>query len=351
MRFDMISGNNHKPLILSIGGGKGGVGKSLVSSNLAVHYAKQGLRVVAIDLDMGAANLHTIFGIRQPEKSLGEFLAANGGALEDYAVATTVPGVKIIAGSGFVPEIANMGQSQKKRIVLEMENIDADIVLLDLGAGSSTNIVDFFSMTNGGIVVTTPEPTALLNGYEFLKNVTYRVLFRLLRNDPDLLEKVKKGALSQNKSEGDTIEELLASIAEKNPFIAKSAKELLEELDFYLILNQAKKPADLELYGKLQDICKRYLGITLNISGLIYQNDEVHTSVLNMTPISLSHPEGVTAKSLKRHANNILNSVVERKRLGTSRPIEQQLAKARLSAEQEFLDALLVEKRRSTIVR
>lgn len=340
-----MNGKRQRPIILSIGGGKGGVGKSLVSSNLAVHYAKQGLKVVAIDLDMGAANLHTIFGIRQPERSLSEFLMANEGSLSDYLVDTSLQGVQIIAGSGFVPELANMKHAQKVRIIQAMRELDADLLLLDLGAGSSNNIVDFFSMTSGGVVVTTPEPTALLNGYEFLKNVTYRILFRILKSDEELHSRVKKEVLSRSEGEGDTIDQVLSTIAAKKPFLAKSARELLSDLDFYLIFNQAKRPKDLELFSKLQEICKRYLGISLNISGVIYNSQEVPISVLNMTPISLSHPDGVTSRCLKRHANNILNSIVKREKTGFQEPLEGQIQRARLFAEQDFIDNLLAEKR------
>ncbi len=333
------------PLMLSIGGGKGGVGKSMVSSNIAVQYAKEGLKVVLIDLDIGAANLHTIFGIRQPPKGLGEYFTTAKSQLEDYLLDTSVENLQLIPGSGFVPELANMRHFQKVKIINQMKTIDADLILLDLGAGSSMNIVDFFSMTNAGVIVTTPEPTAIINSYEFLKNVTFRILFRILKNEPKLLRIVKESAVPRKDKSAPTIEETLACLEKENSFFSENIRDVLNDLDFYMIFNQARKPSDAELFKKLNEICKRYLGLDLNVSGLIYYNDEVPSSVLKMTPISLSSPDSITTKMLRNHALTIMNSVADKYHKGIVVPFEQQYERALSWAHNDFVDNLLTQKR------
>src|ERR1700722_16095086 len=118
-----------EPLIIAIGGGKGGVGKSMVSSNLAVQYAQAGLQVVLIDLDVGAANLHTIFGIRQPPKGLGDYFTTPRSQLTDYFIDTNIPNLKLVPGSGFVPELANLKHVQKVKIITQIKNLSTDLVL------------------------------------------------------------------------------------------------------------------------------------------------------------------------------------------------------------------------------
>ena len=203
---------NGEPILLAIGGGKGGVGKSMVSTNLAVHYTEAGLKTVLLDLDFGAANVHTIFGVRQPEKGLGDYFTTPRSQLEDFLIDSKLENLQLGAGSGFIPQLANLPHMKRTKLIKQIKSLPADLVMLDLGAGSSTNVIDFFSMTHAGIVVSTPEPTAIVNAYEFLKNVIYRILFRMFRNQPEITE-ILKISISPNNSLGiTTIAELISEV-------------------------------------------------------------------------------------------------------------------------------------------
>ncbi len=296
-----------EPLIMAIGGGKGGVGKSMVSSNLAVQYAQAGLNVILVDLDVGAANLHTIFGIRHPPKGLGDYFTTARSQLNDYLIPTSIPGLRLAPGSGFVPELANMKHTQKVKLIHQIKALSADLVLLDLGAGTSSNVIDFFSMTHAGIVVTTPEPTAIVNAYEFLKNVLYRILFRMFRNQEDILDILRLSTLPQQSSKISTIEELIAAVEKKSSWAAQNIREVCKDLDFYLVFNQTRKLSDVPLGQKLHDICHRFLGIELSFSGVVFFNEEVSASVFKMSPISLAYPDSITNQTLKRIAVTILS--------------------------------------------
>ena len=333
-----------EPLIVAIGGGKGGVGKSMVSSNLAVQYAQAGLQVVLIDLDVGAANLHTIFGIRQPPKGLGDYFTTPRSQLTDYFVETNIPNLKLVPGSGFVPELANLKHVQKLKIITQIKSLSTDLVLLDLGAGSSSSVIDFFSMTHAGIVVTTPEPTAIVNAYEFLKNVIYRILFRMFKNQEDILEILKNSTLPNQGIA--TIDDLIKVISKKHPWAAQNIRDICKDLDFYLIFNQSRKLGDIQLGAKLHNICQRYLNIDLTFSGMIFYNEEVSASVFKMCPISIAYPQTVTSQTLKRIALSIFQQIGV-KLLGDhpKAPFDEQIAAAMGFAKKDFELNLLAQKR------
>lgn len=341
----METNHNKRPLILSIGGGKGGVGKSMVGSNLAIQYAQAGFKTVLIDLDVGAANLHTIFGIRQPPKGLGEYFTTPRSQLNDFLITTSVNNLYLVPGSGFVPELANLKHLLKVKIINQMRELRADLILLDLGAGSSINVVDFFSMTNAGIIVTTAEPTAIVNAYEFLKNILYRILFRMFRNQEDVFRAIKETAIPQGNKTA-TIDELIETVNNISPFAAETICDICQDLHFYVIFNQARKPSELELIKKLHTIAAKYTGISLNVSGLVYNNDEVQSSVVRMCPISISQPQSITSKTIKKHAMNILNDIASTIRQ-QNRPstFEAQYERAMSWANKDYVENLMTQKR------
>lgn len=340
-----MNGSFAHPLILAIGGGKGGVGKSMVSSNLAVLYSQAGFRVVLIDLDVGAANLHTIFGIRNPPKGLGDYFLTPRSLLNDYLIPTSLPNLLLAPSSGFVPEMANLRHAQKVKLIHQIKSLEADLVLLDLGAGTSSHVIDFFSMTHAGLVVTTPEPTAIVNAYEFLKNVIYRILFRMFRNQEDLLQVVKTSLLSQNALNVTTLEQLIQVIEKDYPWAAKNIREVCLDLDFYLVLNQSRQLQELQLGKKLHGICERFLNLKLNLGGMIFFNEEVSASVFKMNPLSVIYPDSLTCQSLKQIASIVLHHVVKKQTSNEVADFEQQYAEVLQNATLDHQRHLLMKKK------
>ncbi len=340
------TGQHHEPLILAIGGGKGGVGKSMISSNLAVQYAQGGLKVIVIDLDFGAANLHTIFGLRQPARSLGDYFYSPRSQLHDYFVTTSVPNLTLVPSSGFVPELANLKHMQRVKLINQIKTLDTDLVLLDLGAGSSLNVVDFFSMCHAGVVVATPEPTAVLNAYEFLKNVIYRIFYRMLRDDKELVDILKASSRTNNEYGINNVHDLLKVISKKNKWAAETLVEICQDLSFHLVFNQARKTSDVHLGGKLNQICSKYLNIDLNFSGVVFFNEEVPACVYKMSPISIASPESVTSQTLKNIAVTTFNRVARSLAGEASKDsFEQQMSSVGQHAKVDFEHNLLTQRR------
>ncbi len=134
--------------IWSLGGGKGGIGKSLLAASLGYQLARTGRRVVLVDADLGGSNLHTCLGLEMPALTLGDFLQRRVERIEDVLVETGVPGLRLVSGASDFLAAANIKHVQKVRILNKLRGLDVDVVLLDLGAGSSFNIIDFFLISD-----------------------------------------------------------------------------------------------------------------------------------------------------------------------------------------------------------
>ncbi len=159
-----------------MGGGKGGVGKSVIASSLAAAIAGTGRRCAVIDVDLGGANLHTLLGVSRPRRTLSHLLTGEVGSLAELMVQTSVPNLWLVSGNQALLDMANPKHSQKEKLFRHIRGLDVDDVVLDLGAGSAFNVLDFFLLARRRLVVVTPEPTAIENAEHFLKAALYRSL-------------------------------------------------------------------------------------------------------------------------------------------------------------------------------
>ncbi len=173
-----------KKEIWAVGGGKGGIGKSLITGNIGITLARLKKRVLLVDADLGGANLHTTLGIGVPEMTLSDFLNRRVETIQDVIIKTSIPNLSLVSGAQDFLDAANPNFAQKARLLRHLETLDADYILLDLGAGTSFNILDFFLFADHGILVVLPEPTAIENAYRFIKSAFYR-RFKKDRDRPE----------------------------------------------------------------------------------------------------------------------------------------------------------------------
>jgi len=157
------------PDIWAVAGGKGGVGKSVIAANLAVAIARRGLTCMLIDADLGGGNQHTLFGIEAPRTTLDAFLQGDEKELASVATPTRFHGLTLVYASCDSIGSANPKHSQKQKFIRHFRRAPVDVVLLDLGAGTSFNTLDLFLAARVQLVVTTPELTAIQNAYGFIK--------------------------------------------------------------------------------------------------------------------------------------------------------------------------------------
>jgi flagellar biosynthesis protein FlhG len=153
--------------VVAVTSGKGGVGKTSVAVNLAVAAGRLGRRVVLADLDLGLANADVLLGVR-PASTLAHVLAGRSDVLAALAPAH---GIQLLAGASGLESVANLTSAGRDRLLAEFERLDrrADLVVLDTGAGASRNVVEFAAAADEILLVTTPEPTALVDAYATAK--------------------------------------------------------------------------------------------------------------------------------------------------------------------------------------
>ena len=294
-----------RPCIWAVAGGKGGVGKSMVTSSLAVALAGRGQRVVLIDADLGGANVHTLFGISAPPRTLSHFLSGEVARLEDVLCPTSVPNLRIASGSQALLDMANPKHSQKGKLIRHLRHLDADHVLLDLGAGSSFNVLDFFLAAHRGILVVVPEPTSIDNAYHFLKAAFYRSLRAVARRaavatalNRVLHDRIKRRVRSPL--------DLIAGVCEIDREAGALLKERAHAFRPMLIVNQVHSPEHRTLGHKMTQVCREHLGTDIEYLGTIERDQHVSDAVNHRKPVLQLFPTCPFAKDLGRIVERLL---------------------------------------------
>jgi flagellar biosynthesis protein FlhG len=296
--------------IIPVASGKGGVGKSLIAANLGVALAQAAQRVIVADLDLGASNLHLVLGHLAPQMGIGTFLNNLKLNLTDVIVDTDVRGLRFIAGDTEIPGTANLKTSQLKALVtqlLALEN-EADVLILDLGAGSHQSILDFFLLSGQGIVVSAPTVTAVLNAYVFLKNAVFRLMattFHRTSKVGKYLEKIRSEETGPHKLH---ITKILPEIQKIDPAAYDKFKSRLNNLHPRLIMNMVNEPKDGDLAMKIRHSCEEYLDLKIDHLGVVYRDTIQDTALASKMPITIYKPKSILSQAVYRIADKILES-------------------------------------------
>ena len=248
--------------VISVTSGKGGVGKSNTSVNIALQFQRLGKRVIIFDADFGLANIEVMFGII-PKYNLGD-LMFKGKELKE--IITPGPeGVGFISGGSGIAKLVNLDKEQIKRLVGKLSELDelADVIIIDTGAGISSSVMEFLVASPETILVTTPEPASITDSYALLK------------------------ALSMNE--------------DYSP----------EKCKVKLIANRVgKKEEGQNLYEKLSAVSSRFLNIELEYLGAIPFDNNITKAVMTQEPVSLKYPGSVSSKCYEDIVNILENKEI-----------------------------------------
>lgn len=291
--------------VWAVGGGKGGVGKSLVTANLSICLALMGYKVVAIDLDLGGANLHTCLGVPIPEKTLSDYLTKKARSLNELLTPTAISNLWVISGAQDDLGIANLKQMHKAKLLNQLSELEVDYVLLDLGAGTTFNTIDFFISADQGIITTLPEPTSIENSYRFIKSVYLRKLKmaeELLEVGP-LIDQAMNAKISQNSTPSD----LINRVIEINPVMGQKLKSEISKLNPKLVINQVRTQADIDIGFSMKLISKKYFGINLDYVGYLDYDATVWQSVKKRKPLLMEFPNSTLVNNFDRIIHRLLN--------------------------------------------
>ncbi len=292
--------------IWAVGGGKGGTGKSFLSANLGIALAHQGKRVLLIDADLGCANLHTCLGIDYPEATLSDLLTGRIKRIEQAIVPTGIANLGLISGAQDILEMANPKYAQKMRLLKQIQELDMEVIILDLGAGTSFNILDFFLIADQGILAVLPEPTSIENVYRFIKSVFYR-RFRKIAREPAVREIIARAMDRKNENGIKTPHDLIEQVARMDGAVGEQLKNEMFGFRPKLVVNQVRSKDDITLGFSMRSSCAKYFGITVEYIGYVEYDDHVWQATKRRRPMLTEYPTSCSARGINKVAANLVN--------------------------------------------
>ena len=258
--------------VIAITSGKGGVGKTTMSVNLALEMANRGNRVVVFDADFGLANVEVMLGIR-PKYNLLDLIHNN---MQMTEIITEGPGgIGFISGGSGVSELATLDNASIKLLISELVKLDKmyDIVIIDTGAGITDSVMEFVMMSPEVLLVVTPEPTSITDSYSLLK---------VLRRRDNFEADAKSISVVANRTEN-----------------AGEGREIFE---------------------KINTVATKFLGTSLSYLGQVPQDRNASMAVIEQKPIVLAYPQSTAAKGISELCAKLLNEPVsEKKKNGLAR--------------------------------
>ncbi len=240
----------HLARVITVTSGKGGVGKSNVSVNLAIQLSRLNKRVIILDADFGLANVEIMLGIR-PKYNLSD-LIFRGMDLEDV-VSAGPENIGFISGGSGLRELTNLNKDQIQNLVRMMYELDhiADIVIIDTGAGISSSVVDLILASSEVLLVATPEPTSITDAYALLKTLCR-------------YEEFYENSIRIN-------------------MIANRTHSYYEGE---------------ELFGKLDTVVKKFLHVNMEYLGYIPYDEKLQKAVMRQQPVTISYPNAVSTRAM-----------------------------------------------------
>ena len=242
--------------VIAVTSGKGGVGKSTLALNLAIVLAELKHKVLLMDGDLGMANINLLMGMI-PRYNIYEVIKGDK-EIKDIIIQTNL-GIDIIAGANGVSQIANINQEQRRSLVAKfMELSGYDIMIIDTGGGVSDNVLDFAVNADQALVVTTPEPTAIIDAYGMIKSI-----------------------VSMSSSSNVAIR---------------------------LVVNKVQSAFEAEqIHQRLLKITKQFLKIDLEKAGFILEAENIKKSVLDLKPFVNSYPKSKSSLCIRNIGKKIID--------------------------------------------
>lgn len=273
--------------IIAVASGKGGVGKSFFAANLALSFLNSGKKVLLVDGDLGGANLHNFVGLKLPGKCLYNFIREKMPIQE--VILETPAGVDFIGGAGDILGMAHINNFEKLKILNYLKKSDYDFVILDLGAGTSYNMIDFFNFSEKKILVMTSEPTSIENSYGFLKVSVYRKIEKELSLDrrfDNICRNIKSRSMNYQK---------ISMIFEDVEKIDADTKERIvntvKDFRVGIVLNMLRFKRELNVFFGFENVSEKYLSMSVEKIGFIPYDINVSDVLRKLVPFYNS-PEG-----------------------------------------------------------
>ena len=297
---------NSDATIIPIAAGKGGVGKTFLAANLAVALAEKGRQTIAVDLDLGGSNLHTFLELPNRYPGIGDFLKARSANLEDLLVPTQISGLKFLPGDGKTPLMANIPFAQKIRLISWIRKLPAEYILLDLGAGTSFNTLDYFGISPWGIIVVTPEYTSVMGMLAFLKNFLLRAIDRKMAKNRPIRALLQELYNQPTEKQVPSIQELHGIISAEDEKAGKELAEVYGSCRPRVVFNMATHPNESRVATNITNTLGSILSIETDFFGFIFDDPAVRKSIRRRTLFLPNNRESMAADNIVRIAGRIV---------------------------------------------
>jgi len=294
------------PVIIPVASGKGGVGKTFLTANLAIALAEQGMTTLAVDLDLGGSNLHTFLGLPNQYPGVGDFLKARVSELEDLIVPTGMDNLGFLAGQGRTPFLANIPYAQKIRLMQRIRRLPAQYILLDLGAGTAFNTLDFFRMTQHGVVVTTPDYPAIMGMLGFLKHGCLRNLVRTFSKHPPVRECIEALFRQPMSDHQITVEHIRREVARVDPQTGETVARLTQNLRPRVIFNRGEHPEEMNATAKIDETLRNVLSMEVDYFGFVCEDPEIRQCLKQGVPFLSCQKNRPASKALRQIADRVV---------------------------------------------
>ncbi len=304
-----------KPKIIAVGGAKGGIGKSIFTSNLSVYLSQKGYDTIAADFDLGGSNLHLYLGKPRIRKNINHFLSNKVPDL-DSILEKTAYGPRLIGGDSSQLGTANISFTRKLKLLKAIRNTEADFVIVDLGGDTSYNVLDFFLAADFGIVMTTCDPASYLDAYSFIKVALYRKLNRLFgpesmyagKSDHHLKHIINETLIPKGDRLVGDIEKIIKKIKQEYPSSMETIRGVLSDFTPQMIVNKiTDEKTALEPVRRIQDVSRKKLSITVEYLCSFPFEKQIEKSARTLVPWIFEKPEHRLAQPFNKIFTKILH--------------------------------------------
>ena len=266
------------------------MGKTCFSVNIAVEIARKGWRVILVDADLSCSNIETVLGARCDTR-LDDFFYQKGSKdLHRILCPTQFDNLKLIPGTTGLLDVANPRYQQKVALIRELQQLDADIIIVDLDAGAHLNTLDFFLLTDtNGVLVITPERTSIDNAFKFLRAALFRRIERFYQS-PEVALLLKRT---------ESLRDFLKAVRESSVFEEQQLKHVCGEMTALakairpkIVVNRANNPYEAQIAANILCKCARQqLMIEPETLGFMYFDHCVSEAVNSGVPFVVGFPK------------------------------------------------------------
>ncbi|MEI6126395.1 MAG: P-loop NTPase [Pseudomonadota bacterium] len=290
---DRIKSAGQRGKTLAIGGGKGGVGKTIISVNLSLALSEMGKSVTLFDGDFGNGNCNTLLGITRVDRSLEEYLRREC-SLEAITVSTPYVGLRLVCAAQ--NKVDDLLAKERPRLLDDLRLIDSDCLVIDLGAGVSDETLDLYRSADERIVIVTPQFTALQNAYSFIKSAFY-------------FELECAGSLAAILNTAGADPQRLQALVSSLPAGHNARREfsaVLSRQRFSIVGNMVNGDGDVKIINNLQKVVKDYLHIESTVLGTLETSTDILHSVNRIKPFLALDPVSPQSQEIKWLAARLL---------------------------------------------